>query len=566
VRSKSQFGFRKEVGTISALFTLKHAIHATCSPLNQGGKGGALAACFVDFSKAFDSVNRDLLWKRLADLGIRGTFLCALKDLYSQCRLHVKVNGKLSTDAFFTLSGVKQGCPLSPTLFGLFIEQLDEFLRLRLPHIGFSIQGQKHGDLMYADDVTLLAESVADLQSLLNCFEELCEHYGMSVNIPKTEIVIFCPEHGPHRKKVDPFVSYKGCPLKVSQSFPYLGMLISKNRWFAHSAEKLALSANRALLAMLSSCQASHAVSIPIKLRLFDILVRTVGSYACQVWGVDYLKLDDAKKILNNPLQKIQLMFLRSIGGIRSTTCSWAVLQEFGQLPVQVNWICLCARYWNKTAISNHLNGDAIRADVALFSKGNTSCWSYKFLKCMTDLDLCDGLSIYGLQHQSHETTLGLRFSELEVRNACIEKYNKVWGVHALNICPREVPSSGAMRHKYMAWFHDETAPCQKHLADFHSKGPHQLLIRFCLHSWNLECNSDHSVPRHRRVCKLCNKQQIEDEKHVIFECSHYEGIREEYKHLFEGYQNNMKKFMNQKNQSDIMRFLRKVHWARFHR
>ena len=89
----------------------------------------------MDFSKAFDCVCRMLMWNRLSRLGIRGKFLIALKDLYSDVRFRVRVNCKTSRGYVVTISGVRQGCPLSPVLFGLFIEQLHEFLRLKCPSI-----------------------------------------------------------------------------------------------------------------------------------------------------------------------------------------------------------------------------------------------------------------------------------------------------------------------------------------------------------------------------------------------------------------------------------------------
>lgn len=83
-----------------------------------------LYCCFVDLAKAYDSVPRDLLWQRLHDVGVRGRLLHTIKALYDVgVDMHIKTPyGTL--DPIRATVGVKQGCPLSPTLFGLYIDSL----------------------------------------------------------------------------------------------------------------------------------------------------------------------------------------------------------------------------------------------------------------------------------------------------------------------------------------------------------------------------------------------------------------------------------------------------------
>ena len=79
--------------------------------------------CFLDFKKAFDTVPRDKLWKRMEELGIPNEYRVVVHKLYE------KVSGKIRTkegfsECFSSDIGVKQGCPLSLTLFGLYIDKL----------------------------------------------------------------------------------------------------------------------------------------------------------------------------------------------------------------------------------------------------------------------------------------------------------------------------------------------------------------------------------------------------------------------------------------------------------
>ena len=80
-------------------------------------------ACFIDMKKAFDTVDRTLLWYKLQALGIRGEFLSAVQSFYTGVPCTVRVNSD-NTPWFDVSSGVKQGCILSPTLFSIFINDV----------------------------------------------------------------------------------------------------------------------------------------------------------------------------------------------------------------------------------------------------------------------------------------------------------------------------------------------------------------------------------------------------------------------------------------------------------
>ena len=83
--------------------------------------------CFLDFRKAFDSVLREDLLKRLKDIDISTTLLTAIMRLYEFILGRLRTTQGLSEFIRSTI-GVKQGCPLSPTLFGIYVDELEVFL------------------------------------------------------------------------------------------------------------------------------------------------------------------------------------------------------------------------------------------------------------------------------------------------------------------------------------------------------------------------------------------------------------------------------------------------------
>ena len=122
--------------------------------------------CFIDLKKAFDGVDRKLLWYKLQCYGINGTLLNNIMALYKQVQYSIEIN-EYQTDWFEVRRGVKQGCILSPILFNIFINDIIPFIK----QINTGIHNTEEVlicILLYADDIALLAEKEEDLQSLID--------------------------------------------------------------------------------------------------------------------------------------------------------------------------------------------------------------------------------------------------------------------------------------------------------------------------------------------------------------------------------------------------------------
>ena len=115
--------------------------------------------CFIDYAKAFDCVVHNKLWTILKEMGIPDHLTCLLRNLYAGLEATVRT-GHGTTDWFQIRKGICQGCILSPCLFNLHAEYIMRNAELEQAQAGIKIVRRNSNNLRYADDTTLMAESV----------------------------------------------------------------------------------------------------------------------------------------------------------------------------------------------------------------------------------------------------------------------------------------------------------------------------------------------------------------------------------------------------------------------
>ena len=129
---------------------------------------------FTDYSKPFDCVDHNKLWKILKEMGISDHRTCLLRNLYAGQEAIVRT-GHGKTDWFQIGKGVCQGCILSLCLFNLYAEYIMRNAGLDEAQAGIKIAGRNINHLRYADDTTLMAETDEELKSLLMKVKEESE-------------------------------------------------------------------------------------------------------------------------------------------------------------------------------------------------------------------------------------------------------------------------------------------------------------------------------------------------------------------------------------------------------
>ena len=234
---ESQCGFRKERGTIDMIFTLRQ-VQEKCVEQNTD-----LYIAFIDLTKAFDTVPRELLWKLLAKYGVPNKFLKILQLFHSNMEATVSISG-MESPSFPVEVGVKQGDVLAPVLFNLFLSTITVLMQNKLREVdGVQIEYRLDGnlfnlrrlqartktssnqlvDLQYADDAAILAHTANSMQHTLDALSALYQAFGVEVSTRKTEVLV---------QQVDPnqdvpIFTINGTQLQTVPLFRYLGSNIN---------------------------------------------------------------------------------------------------------------------------------------------------------------------------------------------------------------------------------------------------------------------------------------------------------------------------------------------------
>ena len=138
---------------------------------------------FIDYTKAFDCVDHNKLWKIFQEMGIPDLLTCLLRNLYAGQEATVRTGH--GTDWFQIGKGVRQACILSLCLFNFHAEYIMWNARQDESQAGIKIFGRNTNNLRYADDTTLMAESEEELKSLLMRVKEESENSGFKTQYSK---------------------------------------------------------------------------------------------------------------------------------------------------------------------------------------------------------------------------------------------------------------------------------------------------------------------------------------------------------------------------------------------
>jgi len=137
---------------------------------------------FIDFKKAFPSIDHTMLWYKLQKLGVRGKFLRCIKNMYSKMSSFGSVNGCCGSE-FQPKLGTAEGCPLSPILFGIFLNDLIEGVK------ELELGVDECPILAFADDIVIMTEDSDKMQKILDFVSDWISKWRMTANAKKSAVM-----------------------------------------------------------------------------------------------------------------------------------------------------------------------------------------------------------------------------------------------------------------------------------------------------------------------------------------------------------------------------------------
>jgi hypothetical protein len=495
-----QAGFRKGFSTTDHIFTLHGLIDLYCK------KGKRIYCCFVDFKKAFDSVDRTELWKKVLKSNIKGKIFNVIYNMYKQAKSRVSMGGRLS-NSFPCDIGVRQGENLSPLLFAIFLNDLEDFLSQH--YIGLSsargiISNElevllKLYILLYADDTVIMAENPAELQKALSAMWDYCVKYKMEVNASKTKVVIF--SKGKVRKFPDFLLGSK--KLEVVGDYTYLGIIFNYNGKFKNAIKKLVNQATRAMYAILSKSR-KLCLPIDIQIQLFDAMVKPILLYGVEVWGFESLEA----------VEVVHRKFLKNILNVNTSTASCMVYGETGCYPLQVfvNTRIVC--YWGRLLTGPQTKLSAIMYKLMRRMSTDPTCCFPWLENIKSILNNC-GMS-YIWETESFPNLGWLKCSVLQKTK---DQFIQTWSSKILE-------SSKCLNYRIFK----DSFSLEPYLLSLPDKLRKNYTKFRCRNTrLPIELGAHSNVPRNERRCTLCSLNEIGDEFHYLFNCTHFGAERSKF-------------------------------------
>lgn len=509
--SDSQAGFRPIVSTAYQVFLLQHLID------KHVGLRTTLYALKVDLKSAYDLVVHWVLWECLRRMGIHGRFFQLIKSLYSTAQIAVRIHDRVGSPAR-PLQGVRQGCPLSPTLFNIVLADLSDRLMhtasLTTVPLLYHPTRRKVCDLQFADDIMLLATRVTGLQSLISTLHAFCLERGLVISLAKTKATVLVKGND-----VEPLhVVLNGQALDVVDKVQYLGWWFAPPYGLLHNVSSHIAKARSAFASLQRRLRAlPYEAGVLTLKRLYQTCVQTVYSYASEVFA--------AHPRYTYPTKTLIALFgkhLRSILRLHNTTED--VLLDALQLrPVRQHWDLSVIRLWcalwqSSGPFWKHVVQDVWydcvhRPGVRNVADGVLSIYQRYDLPVHVPLSL------------QHPPTQGVADLTTRMEQCASAR----WA--GFEVDPRTAPSDGVTLCTYATYcrrpFRCEAPPLHELPL---SPAVQFTLLHFLCGQHSLPIRMGRftvpKTPRLQRRCVACGTGAVGDEHHMVFDCPAVQHLR----------------------------------------
>ena len=503
--------------TSNNIFVLKTLID------KQFHKNKKLYTCFVDFSKAFDTIWRKGLIAKLNSFGIEGKMLNIIKDLYSSTNGHVTV-GEFMSDNFKISLGVKQGDPPSPFFFNIYMDELcTNLLETETETEAPIINDNKVPCLFWADDLLLISKSKQGLQKQIEIVDQYCSDWKLTLNVEKTKTVIF-NKAGATLKKEQ--IQYRGKNIKTVKHFKYLGILLDSNGKFQTAINELTKKAAKALgrVYRLSTC---NFISTNTLLDTFTSLVKPIMLFSSEIWGYE-LKPD------TNAIENLFNKFCKHILGVHRNTTNLAIQGELGTFSLLIDVkISMVSYYLYLRQLNNHLITDLLTENKTMHAQNNNRrSWISMVEQVINENSINITSYQYKTKRIGDSNTKLLNQDKLKalLKTNLQSKFKEIWSTKTTKMSKLSFYRQHKINHKFEEYLTLLENRRYKSAITKLRCSAHRLEIEIGRYNRirNEVTGKMEPLPREKRLCDIC-KEKVEEEYHFLFECQVNKQLRDKF-------------------------------------
>ena len=314
---ESQCGFRRDRSTIDMIFVAR-LLQEKCREQHKD-----LYIAFIDLTKAFDTVNRDILWNILSKCGCPPKFMAILKGFHTRMSASVVAAGLVS-DPFEVNVGVKQGCVLAPAIFNIYLAavtllarydvNIEDGVPFRYRFDGgmFNLRRLKAVtktrsatvfEMQYADDAAIPTNSAAALQRNLTIMSNAYEKAGLLVNTRKTE-VLYQPANLDDLANEFTF-HVSNNELQNVDNFMYLGSILNTSCNLDQEIQYRIRQATTSFGKLRDRVFLNRDLSVETKVMVYTSVCISTLLYGCEAWTIYRSHIRSLESFHIRSLQKI---------------------------------------------------------------------------------------------------------------------------------------------------------------------------------------------------------------------------------------------------------------------
>ena len=505
--SQYQVGFKKGHRTSDHIFVLNTIVKRFVRVEKK-----KLFVAFIDFRKAYDKINRNLLLLKLQRLGIKGLLYKNIKAIYENISYLIKVNGG-HLDAIPSTRGLKQGGVLSPLLFNLYVDGIKEVFDDSCDPVRLFDCPLSH--LLYADDMVLMSTSQEGLNRCLSKLENFSDAWQLEVNLKKSQVIVFNPSG---RILTGMNFLYQGEKLKIVKSYCYLGIDLTSSGSLRTARTNLLEKAQKAMFplkAMIKQFQCKKS------LELFHSLIEPISLYNSE--NLAHLTQHQIKSIVDNKTTLLSYLtssyldtthhkFLKYVLGVKQNCSNMATLGELGEFPLLLKAFVSMLSFWHRT--TRMQDETLVKKALQFLSNDDNSEseWMGTVKLLINELKMTN-------YFQNPELISTERFTQL-CKDKLKERFVQLWK-------SKLTDQEGKLR--FYKLFKDDFFR-EKYLDNLNCFHLRKAVAKFrCSdHKLELETGRHRKERVEERICQLCY-QNTETEMHFLHECPLYTKLRTRY-------------------------------------